>query len=134
MFKHNKLFVSVLLVAAIVAGMVIPAFASVTGSGSWNSYSYTWEVYHSTSYGYSKISSSGQPTSFTAKVKNYVTYDLENYKGFTEEASTTGYASVGATVSNIISIRGVKVYSTIKYSVGGFWMGSTCLASNIHAD
>lgn len=134
MFTKKKLIISMLLVAVIVAGMVIPAFASVTGSGTLGSYAYKWEVTNTHSVAYAQISSSGQPTELKAKIIAKLYYDLTDESFVKSDGYTTGYAGVTASVTNIVTTNNVPVRAEIQLAYGSFCVGSTCVAQNILAD
>lgn len=135
MFTKKKLIISMLLVAAIVAGMVVPAFAdTATGSGSCNGYSYKYEVYFTSTRGYAKIQSSGQPTEYSARASNKLRYKYTGTYGTSVGTISTGYACVTGMADNMMTINNVPVEATVIETRGTFWVNSTCVGKDILAD
>lgn len=134
MFKRNKIVISMLLVAVMVTGMVVPAVAVATGSGTCNGYSYTWEVRIISSIAHSHISSSGQPTDLKTQCKAKMYYDLTNTWFTKTDSLRTGYASASSSVDNIVTINSVPVRTEIKHVWGDFYVGSTSVAKGVYAE
>lgn len=134
MKQKKHLFISVLLVAVIMAGMVVPAFAVTTGSGTCKGYSYKYEVYFTSTRGYAQIASSGQPTTYSAQATNRLRYKYTGTYGSSVGTKSTGYACVTGMADNMMTINDVPVEATVVETRGTFWVNSTCVGKDILAD
>lgn len=129
MKQKKHLFISVLLVAVIMAGMVIPAVAV---SGIVNGYEYTYTVTRAKTSGTAHVAiTSAAPAYVKTHVKNEV-YNELNDMTFYPEDSNTGYITSTVTVPNKKKIDGYWFDGVLKKTMGDCWVNGTQVAVGVY--
>lgn len=129
--RTNKM-VSIVLVILLVVCMTVPAMAA-SGTATYGQYTYNWSVTKTSTSGKASIATPYAPTTVGAAVKNLVhnsSYDISGY-AYSEGSSAagmvpiTGYASIGATASNVFAINSNVYSGTVTKAYGTFWINGT---------
>ncbi len=140
MKKRTVKMMSLVLAALLIASLVVPVMAA-SGTGREGQYDYEWTLTKTSSSGTAWIRTPHTPTTVGASARNKVRSSIVGEAWTYSEGSTennpvpiTGYASIGATASNLFTRNSVVYSGTVLETHGTFWINSKMVIADARSE